>query len=446
MKTYRYLHYFIAVACLIGCLSCENLSIEKPDVEDHSISGQVFSLPDNFSLMKDILMQSGLSETLGDTTQSYTFFIQDNADFAAADIHNVNDLIEILRATVPEGKSDSALLVDYIKYRSIPYAFEVDSLLNSNELMTLADGKKIFLSIDKSTSPLCLKFNDLNGHLAAPDAVLDSVSLYSNLHCSNGIIYKIKGNLWAKNRTPYRVYWDIAEQPELMALPNFRQSGCNATFHADELSYITFQVDPDCPDDYDHIEYHRGEMPQDISTFNDRFQYTYADYLRLWMDMGGIQWIEFKTPVLVKGTYKVWLCYRRESDGTIRAVFKQGGYEDQLLPHQIDMSLYMPNPEAEGSSPEQLEMLGWKRYNAKKYSYVVASYLLGTIEVYETGRHTLRFEALSHLRCYCLGNWDMIQFIPVNENQLSPRIDMLGNWIEDTVEVCNIFPYEAGTP
>lgn len=446
MKTHNILFILVVSVCLICNFACDKLPIDNPKLVDYTVKGQVLSLPENYSMIKEILIRSGLSETLADTTQSFTFFLQDNTDFADAGIYNINDLLAKLRIATMEEKSDSLLLVDFIKYRTIPCAIETDSLFKIRELKTLVDGRKIFLSIDDSKLPRVLKLNDLNGHLTTPDAILDSVSDYSSLHCSNGIIHKINGNLWVKDRKPYRIYWDIAEQPELMALQDFRQPGCYATFHADELSNIKFQVQSGCPDAYDHIEYHRGGMPQDISTFDVKFQYVHADYLRLWMDMGGIQWMEFKTPVLVKGTYKVWLCYRRESEGVIRAVFKQGGYEDQILPHQIDMGLYMPSPEAEGSSPEQIEALGWKRYNAKKYSSVVVSYLLGTIDVNETERHTLRFEALSRLRCYCLGNWDMIQFIPVDENQLSPRVDMLGNWIEVNVEGCKIFPYEECVP
>jgi hypothetical protein len=104
----------------------------------------------------------------------------------------------------------------------------------------------------------------------------------------------------------------------------------------------------------------------------------------------------------------------------------------------------MPNPEAEGSSHELIELDGWKQYNAKKYNSVVISHLLGTIVVETTGRHTLRFDVVSSAHSY-EGSWDLIEFIPVDEDQLWPRVDMKGNWIGQEVPVCEIFPRDCET-
>ena len=68
-----------------------------------------------------------------------------------------------------------------------------------------------------------------------------------------------------------------------------------------------------------------------------------------------------------------------------------------------------------------------KQYNAKAENSVVCSRNCGSVKVEYTGRHTIRIDALS-------GNsqqawWDMIQFIPVDQNQLWPRFDIEGNAI-----------------
>jgi hypothetical protein len=81
-------------------------------------------------------------------------------------------------------------------------------------------------------------------------------------------------------------------------------------------------------------------------------------------------------------------------------------------------------------------------YNAKKFNSVMVSKLLGTIKVYTTGRHTLRLEPTTSRRVNQLGSIDMIQFIPTDENQLWPRVDMKGNWIGSEVKSCEIWPYE----
>ena len=66
--------------------------------------------------------------------------------------------------------------------------------------------------------------------------------------------------------------------------------------------------------------------------------------------------------------------------------------------------------------------------------------MLGTIKVNTTGRHALRFEGLSGAGTHF---WDMIHFIPKNQDQLWPRFDVGGNqiWIDTPCD--SILPYAA---
>jgi len=76
---------------------------------------------------------------------------------------------------------------------------------------------------------------------------------------------------------------------------------------------------------------------------------------------------------------------------------------------------------------------------------VVISHLLGTIKVYSTGRHTLQFTPQSGRgRVQQLGSFDMIHFIPVDEDQIWPRVDVQGNWVGEEYENrnCEVYPYE----
>ena len=268
---------------------------------------------------------------------------------------------------------------------------------------------------------------------------LDRQSQYSDLSCSNGVIHKINGNIQIKNRTAYRIYWDVAEQPEIMALKNFRKSGTSVNFNPGDLSEVTWGGRAPTP-----INYYCGSMPATVSQMDTKHQYIYSDYLRFNLYSLTNQWVEFKTPVLIEGKYKVWLCYRRELELKLKSVFKQDGYDDQVLPYIFDFSDYMPNPNTNGE--EAIEVEGWKRYNAKEYNSVVISHLLGIIDVQSTGRHTLRFESTTGGRGQQAGNWDMIQFIPIDEDQLWPKVDMRGNWIGPDVPVCQIFPESECEP
>ena len=92
----------------------------------------------------------------------------------------------------------------------------------------------------------------------------------------------------------------------------------------------------------------------------------------------------------------------------------------------------------------QREDQGWKRYNAKAHNSVVCSKNIGIIDVKHTGEHILRFDAT--ITSKDVGaNWDMIQFIPIDEDQLYPRIAIDGSLVYKGTPSCQIFPEDGST-
>jgi uncharacterized surface protein with fasciclin (FAS1) repeats len=396
-----------------------------------TIADRIKALPDaEYSFMKSLFEMSGLEETLSviEPDNWFTFFIQDNNTFKEAGIETVEDLLVELRSFRPDIEDDRQLIHDYVAYHSVNRLLYIADLLVVSSLQTLVP--KQVITFKRSLDVIIL--NELvQGSNVEQGIPLDRKSEYTDLSCSNGVIQKIDGNIQIKNRTAYRIYWDITEQPELMALKTFRKAGTTVTYKAGELSEITWGGKSPGT-----LQYTCFASPQVIDS---KSQYVYCDYLRFRMCTSTIQWMEMKTPVLIEGSYKVWLCYRREQELRLKSIFKQEGYDDQVLPYIFDLSAYMPNPSS--SSHEQLEIDGWKQYSAKAYNSVTISHLLGIIKVETTGRHTLRFEATHAGRNS--GNWDIIQFIPINDDQLWPRMDMKGNWIGPEVPVCEIFPADC---
>ncbi|GHV26723.1 lipoprotein [Bacteroidia bacterium] len=399
-----------------------------------TVADRIEGLPDaEYSLMKTLFARSGLKDSLSveRTDHWFTFFIQDNQAFKAAGIESIDDLLVQLRENSPAIDKDETLIYNYVAYHGANKLAYIADLLVASDLTTLAPKQVITLkrNLDK------ILLNEfIQAQTREEGILLDRTSEYSDWSCSNGVIHKIDGNIQIKNRSAYRIYWDIAEQPEIMALKSFRKAGGSGEFASGELADITWGGKTDVKFKY----YCNGYS----STFDEKFQYVYGDYLRFMMSTNTMQWVEFKTPVLVPGKYKVWLCYRREHDMTIKSTFKQEGYDDQILPFNFDLAEYMPNPEGEGSSHELIEIEGWKQYNAKKFNSVVISHLLGTIVVETTGRHTLRFEVVSSKHSY-EGSWDMIQFIPIDEDQLWPRVDIKGNWFTPDMPACQAWPADC---
>ena len=394
-----------------------------------SITEAIRSLPGEYTLMKEIFERSGMADSFAVVRDGlwYTFFIQDDNAFIDVGIHSVDELLVELFKNTPAVENPDTLLRNFVAYHGVKSLLYITDLLYISSMQTLAP--KQVITFKRNLDVILL--NELNqGKMVEAGIPLDRVSEFSDLACSNGVIHKINGNIQIKNRTAYRIYWDIAEQPEIIALKNFRKQGANANFMPGDLSEVNWGGRAPTS-----INYWCSGIP---TVLDEKSQYVYADALRFNLYSLTNQWIEFKTPVLIEGKYKVWLCYRRELELKLKSVFKQEGYDDQILPYIFDMSAYMPNPETSGE--EAIEIDGWKQYNAKKYNNVVISHLLGIIDVQSTGRHILRFESTLGGRGQQAGSWDMIQFIPIEEDQLWPKVDIKGNWIDPEIPNCQIFP------
>lgn len=421
--------------------------LTAPDPVTETLTARVRALPEQFSLFKEAFERSGLADLLAQNQKGQwkTLFIQDNEAFAAAGINNLSQLIAELKLNTPAVENEDSLLRNYIGYRTVPRLQYVADLLKVSSLETLVKNQVITFTREISNTETRILLNELKlGQTTEAGIPLDRNSEFSDWSCSNGVMQKINGNIQIKIRSAYRIYWDIAEQPEIMALRNFRKPGSAASFNPGDLSEIKWSYKSGTPTAQQQIHYWCGTIPQTIAAFDDKSQYVYADFLRFNLDLGAIQWMEMVTPVLIgseEGTsYKVWICYRRELECYVKTTFKQEGKDNQILPYIFDMSLYAPATIS--SAPEVAELEGYKMYNAKKFNSVVISKLLGTIKVYTTGRHTLRLEPTTNRRVQQLGSIDMIQFIPVDENQLWPRVDVKGNWIDSNVRSCEIWPLE----
>ncbi|HBL72114.1 MAG TPA: hypothetical protein DD409_04115 [Bacteroidales bacterium] len=430
-----------------GYLHIIDQVLTPPDTLTESLTARVRALPETFSLFKEAFERSGLADLLATNKKGdwKTLFIQDNEAFATEGINTLNDLVTVLRANTPAIEDEDSLLRNFIGYHAVPRLVYVADLLAASSLETLVKNQVITFTREFAATETRILLNELKlGQTTEAGIPLDRSSVYTDWTCSNGVIHKLNGNIQIKIRSAYRIYWDIAEQPEIMALRNFRKPGCAADYNPGDLSEITWEYKSGTPVAQQQIHYYCGTVPQTISAFDEKFQYIYGDYLRLNLDLGAIRWMEMVTPVLIGSeagtTYKVWICYRRELECYVKTSFKQAGYDDQILPYIFDMSLYAPNDIY--NQPEVAELDGWKMYNAKKYNSVVISKLLGTIKVYTTGRHILRLEPTTNRRVGQLGNIDMIQFIPIDEEQLWPRVDVKGNWVGPELKACEIWPLE----
>ncbi len=243
----------------------------------------------------------------------------------------------------------------------------------------------------------------------------------------------MKADFRIKERNPFPVYWEPTEQLEIMRMPGvYQRPGDPVALEPGQLENVRWEGG--------NI-YYEGRSGGSANPW-----VVNGDAFSIMLRPEVIPWIEFDTPVLAAGEYKVWICFRG-AYAPRHPVFFVDFNGTELL-NTINSS-YTPltnTPEESGESEREWESRGWKfyqwnpddigytrtvgegddavTYNVLESNYIadnrVVSQLAGRIEVGTTGRHKLRFRGISGTKNLWL---DMIQFIPVEEDQLWPRVN-----------------------
>ncbi len=418
----------------------ETLEQQYPDslfsIMKHFMKYSTYS-PDSVEARKE----AGLDPQTADW---YTMLVQDNQSFKdlAIGIENVD-----LNAEGWEEKVDSCLLVrlhvnqkdvdedeellrQFADYHLAPSLNYVADLLKIPTMMSCVNNQ--VMSVTRNVDQIIINYFVI-GATIEPGVGLYRDSEFSDMSCSNGVIHYLGGQIEVKNRSSYRVNFDLADQPEIQALKNFRTAdGSYTPFEQGSLSRVQWGGGTTSNQQIGYQQYTNYG-----NTLDTKVQYVYGDAMRFRFSPNINAYFEWKLPLLVEGKYKLWICWRREQTTTFRTVFQQEGKDDQVMPYVYDLGQYMNTT----LSPEELLQTGWKQYNAKKLESVVNAACLGTIVVETTGEHTLRFECLTGRSGET--SWDMLQFIPVDDDQIWPRIDIKGKLVYEDTPDCEIWPYNV---
>ncbi|MBE7171214.1 MAG: fasciclin domain-containing protein [Williamsia sp.] len=245
----------------------------------------------------------------------------------------------------------------------------------------------------------------------------------SDVTASNGVVHSAKAHFAVKIRVPIRIDFDVADQPELRKLTNvYRQattanaitsSGGGTSFAKGTFADITWNSNTSTTSTLAYCC---------VSPTNTTYYSWRADYLRI--PMGNTSrniWVEFRTPLLVKGRYKVWICYYRAKASTNNPAFpNRVDFDGQPMQRTFDFSEQKPV-----GTPGELEALGYKQYTEAPLSNAApdinnVARLVGTVDVPTTDRHSVRITFLANSTGQELNYLDMIQFIPINDDQQRP--------------------------
>ena len=368
---------------------------------------------ESFSLFTEALKATGWYEKLnqpltattvdGKTTLSghLTVLTETNEVFKAAGINNLEELkAKYSHLHDPMNPEDSLNL--FVSYRILPKLQYLADLAVSPSLETKAPLEVI--SVKLATGNILLNEETFNGVLEEGVPVNRAAS---DVTSSNGVLHTVDQNFFIKKRNPAPVYFDLGDQPEFRKLSAiFRKPGNFVTLAKSVFSEVTW----DGTDALTYVCAAKGS-----SSYQDRAWK--GDIIEIFrFRNNNTQNIAFKTPVIIKGKYKVWVSYRWKStkNPTVRAYF-----DGVALPRLINFQEQGVN----NIDERVLESQGYKSH-ISPFTNRFNTRLCGVIDVQTTGRHTITFESLSNPGDTA---WmDTVEFRPIDMDQLYPRFQSGG--------------------
>lgn len=297
----------------------------------------------------------------------------------------------------PGNPEDSLNL--YMKYHCLPGANYIADIVLAKSHLTLAPLEVITVKVNGDQ--VLINDQEIAG-VKYVGADLNRVA--SDNSAANGVFHELDANIYIKVLLPVAVYWDPTTQPEMMKLTGIYKSAVVTTYFAQG--------------DLANIEW--GGNNTSVAYWAEGYA-VQNDLLDIYLRTSVIPWVELKTPLLIKGRYKMWIAYRANPYG--QAI--QVKFNDQILSEILQIGQYGKRP-AE-ISEDDYEAIGYKWYTDDPNNNRVACKLVGTIDVETTGQHTIRMDAITNNRGHL---WlDMVQFIPVDDDQRWPKFDHDANFV-----------------
>lgn len=396
---------------------------------------QIVEQTPGYAIFTKALKETGLYDSLNVLPQPekdtiwYSFFAVSDDVLASDSIYSFDDLkARYLTEERPEG------LYLYMAYHILPdQYFFISDLISAKTVSTKAPSEVLTVS----TSGTSVLINDdYFAGIYEPGFVINRP--ISDQTAGNGVVHFMEGNFAIKIRHPFAVYWDVCDQIELRKMPGvFRKNGQsnlpNGTF--ENISW-----EPESA----VIHYNAN------GTVNGDNCFVFADWFHIDFRPEIVKSITYRTPTLVKGTYKVWVATRSQAssnrqykaytyfngeqtskilDGS-KCYGSYGTYATDGELNQNDMRIlpydptyyYTEDPAQTQTMIDQGRSQNWLGNNEGEWGRYLCQNA-GTVVVTETGAQTIQFVATaggngSYFRM------DMIAFVPVEEDQNWPRVNV----------------------
>ncbi len=300
----------------------------------------------------------------------------------------------------PKNPNDSLYL--YVAYHILPGLKYIADIVGQQSHLTMAPLEVVTVTLDGQT--VLLNQAVFNGVLEAGVPINRPRSDNS---CNNGVLHELYGNILLKIRSPYRVDFDLGAQPEIIKLTSlYRKAGKSQAFSLGQLADVTWQNT-----NLQAVNYYANAA---TSTDNYWWDDGFGVNLR-YGNSAANSWVEFKTPLLVKGKYVIWFMYRRANMGAYTQVSFDGVPTGKI----VDFTQSLPSTTATDAA---LIAQGFKRYAWNSPNSNNVSQSGGTITVATTDRHILRLQAVRDNGSGAAPSvtLDFIQFVPISDDPTRP--------------------------
>jgi len=393
-------------------------------------SAQLISDNPALSIFKQALIATGYYDSLNTVSTAnpkrwYTVLAETNQALADSGFASYNALFAKLSNTGdPMNPLDSLHI--YVAYHIIPDARYLADIASASSHFTLQPLE--VLSSKLQGEKVLINDLDFNG---VHEPGIELIRSSSDVSTTTGVLHIAAAHFRAKVRVPFAVYWDVADFPEVRKLPAiFRKAGTTLDFAYGTLKDFNW-------DNPVNVMTYIGDGPA-----SSNFPTYYGDHLSIPMGTTSRHhWIEFRTPLLVKGKYNMWICYRAsKGSGTLTSSTPISGsncpvqvsFDGTPTSRQFNFCIQRPL----GTDGELLA-LGWKKYadssripGSTAFQYMSGKFV-GTVDVTTTDRHMVRFDVQPAASTGNPNNYlDMIHFIPVDwPSQYLPRMGTNGAFV-----------------
>lgn len=391
-----------------------------------SVAKLIESQPDKYSIFTQALKATSLYDSLdvlpvNNDDRWFTVLAETDSTLNAAGFADFNALkLRYSNTGDPTNPKDS--LRKFVEYHIIPGIKYLSDIASASSQVTLAPTE--VLTTKLFNTQILVNDDDFNGNHET-GIMLNRAG--SDFSATNGVLHTTApytaagvtstGDLAIKVRIPFRLYWEVSDFPELRALPAYfrRESytfgGKSAAL--DQGSSIISSI------------YSTGGQRKTGLYYLYGGSYAgnavYGDLLNL--PLGGPNRVDaftLTTPLLVKGKYKVWVCYcYYKKSGNNKANVNQVSIDGTPMLRTFDSMAKRPS-----GTETALESQGWKQYITDNSDTKYNGRLLGTVDLPSTKTYQMEIKWVSGSSSDTY--IDEVQFIPVDQNQLHPMVNKDG--------------------